>query len=142
MPRLTRDCITTRWTMIRRTIVHTEDNFSCLLMEAKSYIFFFSSLPLLLVAHSRPRKLRLGKLDMGLFKRIFEFTISFLWAYDPSQQRFLDVPHHGGSLSQAAVPKGCVNSPTTRNCWIDGFDINTDYELSTPPGKFVEVWHP
>lgn len=33
----------------------------------------------------------------------------------------------------------CVNTPDTRSCWLDGFDINTDYEVEAPQGKLVEV---
>jgi hypothetical protein len=29
---------------------------------------------------------------------------------------------------------GDCNSPSTRACWTDGFDINTDYETLTPDG--------
>lgn len=30
------------------------------------------------------------------------------------------------------------NTPENRACWTDGFDINTDYELSTPEGTTRE----
>ena len=33
----------------------------------------------------------------------------------------------------------CVNTPDSRGCWRDGFDINTDYEVEVPQGKLVEV---
>ncbi|KAI1432537.1 multicopper oxidase-domain-containing protein [Xylaria sp. CBS 124048] len=26
------------------------------------------------------------------------------------------------------------NTPSTRSCWLPGYDINTDYEVKTPPG--------
>ncbi|KAH8894446.1 hypothetical protein GQ53DRAFT_779958 [Thozetella sp. PMI_491] len=35
----------------------------------------------------------------------------------------------------------CSNSPTSRNCWSDGFDINTDFYLETPDtGVTREYW--
>lgn len=36
----------------------------------------------------------------------------------------------------------CVHSPQSRDCWRDGFNINTDYEAHVPPGKLVEVGCP
>lgn len=36
-------------------------------------------------------------------------------------------------------PTNCTNTPHSRSCWIDGFDINTDYNEEVPPGKLVEV---
>lgn len=39
-------------------------------------------------------------------------------------------------------PKNCVNSPHSRACWKDGFDLHTDYEYDIPPGKLVEVNDP
>lgn len=46
----------------------------------------------------------------------------------------------------AAVPSdnsssACVNSPSTRSCWSDGFDISTDYYESVPDtGVTREYW--
>jgi len=33
----------------------------------------------------------------------------------------------------------CVNGPTTRNCWLPGFDINTDMYTSWPTGVVRNV---
>ncbi|PYH85727.1 putative extracellular dihydrogeodin oxidase/laccase [Aspergillus uvarum CBS 121591] len=45
-----------------------------------------------------------------------------------------------GVAARAPQPRDCRNSPTSRNCWKDGFDILTDYTDTTqvPPGKLVE----
>ncbi|RAL12378.1 oxidoreductase tpcJ [Aspergillus homomorphus CBS 101889] len=45
-----------------------------------------------------------------------------------------------GVAARAPQPRDCRNSPTSRNCWRDGFDILTDYTDITqiPPGKLVE----
>lgn len=46
----------------------------------------------------------------------------------------------------AAVPtdnssSACVNSPSTRSCWSEGFDISTDYYESVPDtGVTREYW--
>ncbi|RMZ84339.1 hypothetical protein DV738_g542, partial [Chaetothyriales sp. CBS 135597] len=45
----------------------------------------------------------------------------------------------GCVVSVLAAPEyGCVYSPSKRQCWRDGFDINTDYEVHVPLGKLVE----
>lgn len=50
------------------------------------------------------------------------------------------------SVFGAAVPSenstsACVNSPSTRSCWSDGFDISTDYYESVPDtGVTREYW--
>jgi FtsP/CotA-like multicopper oxidase with cupredoxin domain len=33
--------------------------------------------------------------------------------------------------------RACASSTNTRACWVSGFDIDTDYELSTPAGVDV-----
>ncbi|RMD39160.1 hypothetical protein DV735_g5969, partial [Chaetothyriales sp. CBS 134920] len=38
----------------------------------------------------------------------------------------------------AAPEYGCVYSTSNRQCWKDGFNINTDYEAHIPAGKLVE----
>ncbi|KAF7585482.1 hypothetical protein BBP40_010820 [Aspergillus hancockii] len=40
----------------------------------------------------------------------------------------------------AAATGDCINSPSSRSCWRDGFDIQTDYTdpKNVPPGKLVE----
>lgn len=44
----------------------------------------------------------------------------------------------GASLPEVEKRAGCTNGPTSRNCWSDGFDINTDADLSWPTtGKTV-----
>ncbi|KAI5919594.1 probing oxygen channels in Melanocarpus Albomyces laccase [Camillea tinctor] len=35
---------------------------------------------------------------------------------------------------------GSCNTPSNRACWSNGFDIHTDYETKTPPGK-VKTFH-
>ncbi|KAL9111223.1 MAG: hypothetical protein Q9227_004301 [Pyrenula ochraceoflavens] len=32
----------------------------------------------------------------------------------------------------------CTNTPTTRSCWKDGYNINTDFYSQTPIGTVVE----
>ena len=34
---------------------------------------------------------------------------------------------------------GCKNSPERRDCWKQGFDINSDYEQVVPKGRLREV---
>jgi hypothetical protein len=43
--------------------------------------------------------------------------------------------------TRAPLPKDCRNTPTSRGCWKDGFDILSDYTdpKLVPPGKLVEV---
>jgi len=37
------------------------------------------------------------------------------------------------SPNPAVVPRQtCTHGPTSRNCWLPGFDINTNYYASTP----------
>ncbi|KUI60088.1 Laccase-2 [Cytospora mali] len=44
------------------------------------------------------------------------------------------------AVSAAKIPsQHCTNSPTSRSCWNNGYDINTDYYTEAPPGKLVEV---
>ena len=46
------------------------------------------------------------------------------------------------SFSSAIVPRqsGCTHGPTSRQCWSDGFDINTDFAEKFPDtGKVVKV---
>ncbi|KAA8646581.1 oxidoreductase tpcJ [Aspergillus tanneri] len=40
----------------------------------------------------------------------------------------------------AVATRDCINSPSSRNCWRDGFDIQTDYTdlKNVPQGKLVE----
>ncbi|KAK9579468.1 hypothetical protein V6Z90_007526 [Aspergillus fumigatus] len=42
--------------------------------------------------------------------------------------------------TRAPLPKDCRNTPNSRGCWKDGFDILTDYTdpKRAPPGKLVE----
>ncbi|KAJ5769689.1 hypothetical protein N7520_004248 [Penicillium odoratum] len=44
------------------------------------------------------------------------------------------------ALSGLVAAEDCVNAPDSRNCWRDGFDINTDYTdpANVPSGKLVE----
>lgn len=53
------------------------------------------------------------------------------------------------SLSLCALPAltaviincpDCINTPDTRDRWLPGYDINTDYtQQLAPPGKIVKV---
>jgi hypothetical protein len=43
------------------------------------------------------------------------------------------------ALPVLGAGSSCVNGPQSRQCWKNGFDINTDYEAQAPPGKLVEV---
>ncbi|KAI0601194.1 probing oxygen channels in Melanocarpus Albomyces laccase [Biscogniauxia sp. FL1348] len=44
-------------------------------------------------------------------------------------------------LTELNTPgSGSCNTPSNRACWRDGFDIHTDYEIKTPPGK-VKKFH-
>lgn len=77
--------------------------------------------------------------NMGFFKRICDFAIWLLPVpgYESLTQKPLQLFPAIGKPS-ADPHSGCVNSPQTRNCWIDGFDINTDYESKVPPGVVRE----
>lgn len=47
-------------------------------------------------------------------------------------------PRH--ETRQVASPPACVNGPTTRNCWLPGFDANTNnYQLWPNTGRTVTV---
>ena len=66
----------------------------------------------------------------------------------PIIAQLLDLGHSlfSGFGNKAGELQACVHSPQDRGCWLDGFDINTDYEAHVPPGKLVEVncpsvWH-
>ena len=38
-------------------------------------------------------------------------------------------------LGKDLIPRASTcNTPSNRACWSNGFDINTDYEVRTPPG--------
>ncbi|KAF2201578.1 putative extracellular dihydrogeodin oxidase/laccase [Delitschia confertaspora ATCC 74209] len=39
---------------------------------------------------------------------------------------------------QSTQSPKCVHSAKNRQCWRDGFDINTDYDFKVPPGKLRE----
>lgn len=76
---------------------------------------------------------------MGFFKRLCDFAIWLLPVpgYETLDQKPLQLfPSVGNPTENAHI--GCLNSPQTRNCWIDGFDINTDYESIVPPGVLRE----
>ena len=76
---------------------------------------------------------------MGFFKRLCDFAIWLLPVpgYDSLDQKPLQLFPSVERPADSPRPQ-CVNSPHTRNCWIDGFDINTDYEAKVPPGVLRE----
>jgi hypothetical protein len=76
---------------------------------------------------------------MGFFKRLCDFAIWLLPlpGYETSDQKPLQLFPSIGKPTEN-VHSGCVNSPQTRGCWVDGFDINTDYESKVPPGVLRE----
>jgi hypothetical protein len=45
--------------------------------------------------------------------------------------------------SASPVPDGaCTNSPSTRQCWSNGYSISTDFDAKSPPdGTTVTVGH-
>lgn len=45
------------------------------------------------------------------------------------------------SLTRDTASSGCVNSPSNRSCWSDGFDISTNYYEHVPDtGVVREYW--
>jgi hypothetical protein len=47
----------------------------------------------------------------------------------------------GFSLYPRQNQTSCTNSPSSRNCWSDGFDVNTDFYTNTPDtGVTREYW--
>ena len=47
------------------------------------------------------------------------------------EARMLQI-HATNGQSLAARQSNCANTPTTRSCWSNGFDISTDSESSWP----------
>jgi hypothetical protein len=76
---------------------------------------------------------------MSFFKRLCDFAIWLLPipGYDTGEQKPLNIFPSIGRPLKDTVP-GCVNLPHSRSCWIEGFDINTDYEAKVPPGVLRE----
>ncbi|KAI9698851.1 MAG: hypothetical protein M1820_007358 [Bogoriella megaspora] len=82
---------------------------------------------------------------MGFWKRLVEYL--YLGIDIPGQTRFtseisaIEYPStpNVDALDAGSIKANC-NSPTNRQCWSEGFDINTDYELRIPQGvvrKFI-----
>lgn len=47
----------------------------------------------------------------------------------------------GASIPSTSEPKSCVNSPTNRACWRDGYNISTNYYEEVPDtGVTREYW--
>ncbi|KAI2996955.1 CAZyme family AA1 [Aspergillus niger] len=50
-------------------------------------------------------------------------------------------PVLGASIPSTSEPKSCVNSPTNRACWRDGYNISTNYYEEVPDtGVTREYW--
>ncbi|KAH6869777.1 multicopper oxidase-domain-containing protein [Thelonectria olida] len=83
---------------------------------------------------------------MGFFKRLVQFLLYSSGFNHPDELTSeLSPIDHGGPVEVVDVydPSsidGSCNTPTNRQCWSQGFDIHTDYELQTPTGvvrKFI-----
>ena len=81
---------------------------------------------------------------MLLWKRFTQFVLwTFFSLEEPNEQTapaiLEDVRHLStADLIQYAASGSC-NTATNRSCWMDGFDINTDYEKKIPPGITRQV---
>ena len=76
---------------------------------------------------------------MGFFTWFCDFSIWLLPVpgYDILDQKALQLFPSVTKPAGNSRPQ-CVNSPHTRNCWVEGFDIDTDYEAKYPPGVLRE----
>lgn len=67
---------------------------------------------------------------------------SFLWQISIQIQHLFthDYGLYGGLLSQdVGLRVPCSNGPKNRQCWHGDYNIHTDYEYSTPPGRVRKV---
>ena len=82
---------------------------------------------------------------MGFFKRLVQFLLYSSGFNHPDELTSeLSPIDHGGPVEVVDVydPSsidGSCNTPTNRQCWSQGFDIHTDYELQTPTGVVRKV---